>query len=757
MADPNKEFLSKLLATFRIEAQEHLQDIISNIVLLERASEGAQKDVVARILKRLHTLKGAARSVNLSDIEVLCHAMESVFSAIPAAGGMLAPGQFDLIHQAGSMIRSLMDQPTGRTRNQATALTHRLEGLSTDIAARASQVIATPAAGPAAPDAMPSLTDDIEAPVPLPLETSEMLKTDVIRVRGKSLDAIRYQAEALLSVELGLQHHINDLLQLADEMADEAARQATPASVPRTRPRTPRAGGTASAPVAQQHKPNDDVERRCRHLANALRKTHRSFAVIRSKLMDATLETALVPFASALDQLPGLVRNLARRQGKEALLHLQGESIEIDRRVLDIVRETVMHLVTNAVAHGIEPIEKRLAGGKQAAGVIRVKAQQRGGNRIAVTVADDGAGIDVEALVHTALSSGKLNAEQLAGLDDQQKLQLAVHAGVSTSPRLTQVAGRGVGLAIVTDKVASVGGELRIENCAGAGCSFELLLPVRLATLRGLVLRIQQARFVFPLSGMEAVRAIRDGDIRTVESRETLLFGGHVIPAIRLGHLLGLGAGRSPSGQSGDERIAVIARAGASTFALVVDELLSEQEVLPKSLGKQLRRVRYIAGATQLGDGSLVPILAPDDIVKYGLAPGEGAVPSVRQASSASALKRVLVVEDSITSRLLLKHILEGAGYQVTTAVDGLEALSQLRQEDFDAVVSDIEMPQMDGLALTERIRANPKTEDMPVILVTSLQSPEEKERGLRAGADAYVVKGSFDQDNLLTTIRRLI
>jgi two-component system chemotaxis sensor kinase CheA len=188
-----------------------------------------------------------------------------------------------------------------------------------------------------------------------------------------------------------------------------------------------------------------------------------------------------------------------------------------------------------------------------------------------------------------------------------------------------------------------------------------------------------------------------------------------------------------------------------------VDEIVSEQEVLPKSLGKQLRRVRCIAGATQLGDGMLVPILAPDDIARYGLGSGDTGTSEARSQISAVRTKRVLVVEDSITSRLLLKHILEGAGYQVDTAVDGLDALSRLRQEEFDAVVSDVEMPRMDGLALTERIRANQKTEDMPVILVTSLQSPEEKERGLRVGADAYVVKGSFDQDNLLKTIRRLI
>ena len=593
-------------------------------------------------------------------------------------------------------------------------------------------------------------------------------QAEVIRVHSRNLDAIRYQAEELLSVELGLQHHINDLLQLADSMREQRERlqltesdsrrivrkrQAMP-SAPSLQ--TPSAGGAASAAgrTTDAESVDDSVERQCRRVAGALAKTRRQFVMTRAKLMEATLETALVPFASALEQLPGLLRNLARSRDKLALLDIHDDSIQIDRRILDVVRETLIHLVTNAVDHGIEPPAVRLASGKPADGTIRIRVRQRDANRVSVTVADDGAGVDIARLTSAAIRDGSLSEERLAGLDDRQKLHLALQAGISTAAQITSVSGRGMGLAIVAEKVAAVGGELLIDNLPGVGCSFELLLPVRLSTLRGLVLRVRGVPFVFPLSGMEAVRALKEGDVCTVENRETLLVAGRVVPAIRLGQLLGIG--RAEPSQVAEEGVAVIARAAGSTFALLVDEILSEQEVLPKSLGKQLRRVRCITGATQLGDGSLVPILGLEDIARYGLAAGEGAAPVAVQRDVADR-KRVLVVEDSITSRLLLKHILEGAGYQVDTAVDGLDALSQLRQETFDAVVSDVEMPQLDGLALTERLRANPKTEDMPVILVTSLQSPQEKERGLRAGADAYVVKGAFDQDNLLKTIRRLI
>jgi two-component system chemotaxis sensor kinase CheA len=770
MADQDKEFLQKLRATFRVEAQEHLQEIVSNIVQLEQAGGTAQKDIVERILKKLHTLKGASRAVNLINLEMLCHVMESVFSSLAKSNQQLASGQFDLLHQAGSLAQTLLQEPSGRIRNQATALIARLEGLTAELS-DGDCADAKPGSDAAEPEPVQAEMNEPEESESAPSHAWDAVQSDVIRVQSKNLDAIRYQAEALLSIELSLRHHIGDLLALADDIAghhaqlhvmerdsgraDRKNHAAQKAEAAPATPRTRRMDEQAKGHALASDEYYNQLKLRCRNLAGTLSRTRRNFSVIRSKLMDATLETALVPFSSTLEQLPGIVRNLARSQGKEAVLSIEGGSVQVDRRVLETIREALIHLVTNAVDHGIEPVATRLAHGKHAAGAVRVAIAQCGGNRISITVADDGAGIDLAGVVASAGASGGLQAGQMTELSDQQKLHLILRSGVSTSPEITQVSGRGVGLAIVAEKVAAVGGELAIESSVGAGCLFRLELPVRLTTLRGLVLRIRGSRFVLPLAGIESVRALKTDDVQTVENRETLLVGKRVIPAIRLGHLLGLDRSRDQA--LVDEHIAVIVRTAGHTCALLIDDILAEQEVLPKGLGKQLRRVRYITGATQLGDGTLVPILGPEDIAKYGLAPSGGAVQEARQQAGVSQRKRILIAEDSITSRLLLKHILEGAGYRVETAVDGLDALSKLRHEEFDALVSDIEMPGLDGLGLTERIRADSKTAEMPVVLVTSLQSPDEKERGLRAGADAYVVKGSFDQDNLLAMIRRLI
>jgi two-component system chemotaxis sensor kinase CheA len=288
-----------------------------------------------------------------------------------------------------------------------------------------------------------------------------------------------------------------------------------------------------------------------------------------------------------------------------------------------------------------------------------------------------------------------------------------------------------------------------LRTAPGAGTSVELLLPVGVASLRALVVEAGGARYAVPLAGLEAVRGEARAEIRTVEGRETVLGPAGVLPLVRLAVLFGA----VPAGPDAGAGVVIMARAGAQAFGMLADGIHAEQDVLPKRLGPLLRRVRYFSGAAQLGDGTLAPVIALEDIASHGLA-GARAAPAAPGAAAGG--RRVLVVEDSVTSRLLLKHILEGAGWSVDTAVDGLDALSRLRGARYDVVVSDVEMPNMDGLVLTASIRANPATAELPVILVTSLQTPEQREAGLRAGADAYFTKGSFDQDRLLATIRRI-
>jgi two-component system chemotaxis sensor kinase CheA len=340
-------------------------------------------------------------------------------------------------------------------------------------------------------------------------------------------------------------------------------------------------------------------------------------------------------------------------------------------------------------------------------------------------------------------------------LDDAAACALIFQAEVSTSPLITRLSGRGLGLAIVREQAEKLGGTVVVENQPGRGARFRIRLPSTLATFRGVLIEAAQRRFVVPTLQVERVARVKTSEVRTAEGREILPWDGRAVALVRLAQVLELppaGAGATPP----PLMPILILGLGEQRIALAVDAILDEQEVLVKSLRKPLLRVRNITGATVLGSGEVVPILNIADLLKSARTAGTG-TPLPVVATKPPQAQRVLVAEDSITSRTLIKSILESAGYQVRTAVDGMEAFTLLRAEKFDLVVSDVEMPRLSGFDLTARIRADRGLGDLPVILITALETRADRERGIDVGASAYLIKSRFDQSDLLDTIRRLI
>jgi two-component system chemotaxis sensor kinase CheA len=382
----------------------------------------------------------------------------------------------------------------------------------------------------------------------------------------------------------------------------------------------------------------------------------------------------------------------------------------------------------------------------------------RNGSNVELLIADDGKGIDAGKVKAAAGKLRLLSPERAESLGDQEALAFIFQPGVSTSPIITDISGRGLGLAIVKEKVEKLNGALSVETEAGQGTSFRIILPLTLARFHGVLVRVGEHLFVFPTSNVERVARVAKDDVKTVENRETITVKGQAVSLVRLHEALNLAATVAAGGQP-DVLPAVVLTSGNQRIAFVVDEVLNEQEVLVKTLGKQLIRVPNIAGATVLGTGNVVPILNVPDLIASAVRTSGTGIHAAAVPSEETEKKRksVLVAEDSITSRTLLKNILETAGYQVETAVDGVEALTKLRSGEFDLVVSDVDMPRMNGFALTAKIRADKKFLELPVILVTALDSREDREHGIDVGANAYIVKGSFDQSNLLEIIRRSI
>ena len=471
-------------------------------------------------------------------------------------------------------------------------------------------------------------------------------------------------------------------------------------------------------------------------------------------LLGDVKQILMLPFSTLFEAFPKLLRDLSRDQGKDVELSISGGEIEIDRRILEEMRIVFIHLLRNTIDHGIEKPEVRKKNGKPPRGMIQIVVSRSEGNRVEILLSDDGGGIDLGGLKEASLKRGIVSPEEARKLTEQDVLSLVFQSGVSTSPIITDISGRGLGLAIVREKIEKLGGRVSIETHRHTGTTIRMTLPLTVATFRGVLVTAAERPFIIPTADVERTVRIKREEIRTVENRDTLSLEGIAIPLVKLSDVLEL----SERNDESPVITVLILESRGKRIGFRVDEILTEQEILIKGMSRPLSRVRNIAAATILGSGKVVPVLNVSDLVKSAATSAVRPVkPAGPQAGGEAAKKTILVVEDSITSRMLLKNILETSGYLVKTAVDGIDAISQLKTEKFDAVVSDVDMPRMNGFNLTEKIRGDKKLAELPVVLVTALGSREDRERGIDVGANAYIVKSSFDQSNLLETLRRLI
>ncbi|MFZ5853048.1 MAG: response regulator [Chloroflexota bacterium] len=470
------------------------------------------------------------------------------------------------------------------------------------------------------------------------------------------------------------------------------------------------------------------------------------------------LDLRLVPVATLFDRFSRMVREIARESGKRVELRPVGWETEIDRQLLERLTDPVMHLLRNAVDHGIEPEAVRAAAGKPPVGTVVLEASQRGGG-IRIEVSDDGRGIDPERVRRAAIDAGVSESELPPASDLAGILRLVLRPGVSTAGHVSKVSGRGLGLDVVRDAVARVGGTIEVASQPGSGTRVALQLPLTLVLVDVVMVGVGDRRYALPMGSVERCVRVVPGELTEVSGQPALQLSGAPVVLVDLGALLGGGSIGAP----GDgRRLAVVLRVGDERVGLLVDVVHSAIRVVVKGLGPLLESAGgspLVAGAAILGDDELVLVLDPGQLAQAAVIgqPGSPVRVPRNPGPKVSRPVSILVVDDSVTTRTLEKSILEAAGFAITVATDGLDALAVLRREHVDLVVSDADMPRLDGFELTRRIKADPKTRDLPVVLVTALDSPEQQEQGLDAGADAYLLKRAFDQGVLLQTIQRLV
>ncbi|MBI5411312.1 MAG: response regulator [Nitrospirae bacterium] len=732
MTTRKDEIKARLLAMFQVEAQEHLQAITANLLALDRGLPAEQTDAaVETTFRGVHTLKGAARSVSLTDIETLCQACESVLSKISHGRLTLTrPILARLIEAVEGIARLLAGggAPAGAPTG-VSELIGRLE------AGGREQEVGLPPEPSALPLPIPHPpTPTPQSPPPVPSPPSPA-PPDTIRLAAAKVDALLLQAEDLLSPKLAAGERIGE----ARALVEAAAGRWSP---------DPRLAA---------------VEAKARELLTHLIRDQRTITKVVDGLQDEMRRVRMIPAATVLDLFPGMVRELADTQGKEVEWLVRGDDLELDRKVLDAIKDPLIHLIRNAVDHGIEPPGVRTKIGKRPArGRVTVSVIPLESHRIEVRVEDDGRGIDPAQVRAAAVRGRLLTAEAAEALTEDQALDLIYRSGLSTSPMITALSGHGLGLAIVKERVEALGGQLRVETRTGAGTTVRMTLPVAVAVFRGLLVRVGAEgerggqSFLLPLEAVERAIRLAPGAVEPVEGRDVIRWDGRPLLIVRLSEVLRLQPSAVGPQPEGAKLSCVILRSGEERAAFVVEEVLGDQEVMVKDLQPPLVRIRNVAGAGLLGSGRVVLILRPADLVEAARITPRSSAPSAAQEEKPGQ-PAILVVDDSITTRTMENNLLAAAGYQVRVAVDGMEAWTILKSEAFDLVLSDVDMPRMDGFELTGRIRADRRLADIPVVLVTALESREDKERGIEVGANAYVVKSSFDQSNLLEIIRRLI
>ena len=554
--DKDDAFLKRLLATFKAEAAEHIVAISTGLVELEKASSAEmQAGIIEAVFREAHSLKGAARAVNLTPVEAVCQSFEGVLAALKRKEIVPEREILDLLHRTvnllGELLAPLREGGGPLEKKGIRGLLRELD----DTARKAYREKRTKANEETPADVSPLLQEE-KQPLPAPAPGSLRVTADTIRVSKQKLDAILLQTEELLSIKQAAGQRARELSEIAAivwAIKKDLAETRTVVGKEKKKDavKTP-SDGAMDKLLDFLASRQDQVSRLDEVLSvfgRALERDRRSLAGMIDGLLDDVKTISMLPFSSLLEIMPKLVRDLARDRGKEVVLRTNGAEIEVDRRILDEIREPLIHLVRNCVDHGIENPEERMAKRKTAAGTIRIDVVQREGKSVEVLVSDDGAGINVAEIERSAIRLGILSKEEADKLDEPRLLRLLFFSGVTTSPIITDISGRGLGLAIVQERVEKLGGAVFCETASGKGVSFRILLPITLATLRGLVVHIEDRPVVVPLTGLDRTIRVKQEHIKTVENKETITLDRRDDPSPAPPG----GPGNSPAGKAGNQ------------------------------------------------------------------------------------------------------------------------------------------------------------------------------------------------------------
>ncbi|MFO1539406.1 MAG: response regulator [Chloroflexota bacterium] len=768
-----------LLDLFREDATGQLEALDQAMVEAEGAADAT--DALTRCMRAAHSLKGAARVVGLDAIVAIAHAMEDGFEGARQGRITLDRAAWDHLLAATDTVRTLAglggDAPPEMPTPEdpaIVALVADLVAIGRGEAPSAPAAAAPPADAPAAPAPEAPVAAPADAPAaaapaeaaPAPTEAAPVPSAEAAPApsaggsgsgsggSGSGGAAIKVSPEAIgrlmslsaeVSVELRrLERHVDALAAIGRSL-DRAATQLRPlrddAAIDRRLQLALREIGGTSGRLGTLV---EDLERLSTVAQRAADDLHHD-----------VLATRLRPFSDITGAFPRLVRDLARQLGKQVRLEIVGRETEVDRDILAALEAPLGHLLRNALDHALEPPDERRAAGKTEEGRLTIAAAHRGG-ALVVEVRDDGRGIDAEKVRARAIDRGLVDATLAAELGEAEILEFLFLPGFSTAATVTDISGRGVGLDVVQSMAHAAGGAAKVRTRMGAGTTFSLDLPVTRSVLRCLLVTIAGEPWAVPLSNVDRLLRVTETDLVTVEGRHCVRVDDETVGLITAASVLGL-----PSGTvDGGGVPVIILTDGRVHHGLEVEGFIGERDLVVRPLDRRFGKVPDLLAAALLDDGTPVLILDPDDLVRsIGEGVGNDGLRRTRvsAAARARAARRVLVVDDSLTVREVERQLLERQGYLVEQAVDGMAGWNALRLGEFDLLVTDVDMPRMNGIELTRRVRADARLGTLPVIIVSYKDREEDRLAGLEAGADRYLTKSSFTDDSLVAAVAELI
>lgn len=707
--------LKKFVLRFIDEGRGHLQTISEGAFLL---SADEHTDAwIGEMFRAAHTLKGGARMLKLQSIADVTHHLEDVLSEL--RDNKLTPDRAlgNLIHESveylsGQLTQLFVSEGDNQLPPADAGLCERLARAS-----RGEEITLTVETAGA--------TEKTVVPVPAPATPASMdagiKQADFVRVKLNKLDGLIDILGEVLAGHDRLEQQIQNLSQLV-----------------------PRLPGLSAEQLRQQ------IHDFSAQLKESVQLQHLQMF----ELYDVAARIRMLPLSTLFEPISLQVSELASTLNKQVVCRFVGGEVEIDRQLIDRLSESLTHLLRNAVDHGIGEIDERLALGKSTRGTITITTQQDGSG-ILLRIEDDGRGLNYEAISAKAVSKGLVPASMAGQLSEQECNELIFHPGFSTSKIVSELSGRGVGLDVVRKTVVTdLQGDLQVYSRPGVGTSFNLRLPVSLTMMR--ILQFEEQGHLFGLAAqyvVEVVECTAQG-ISDIAGRPAIILHNEFIPVVCVGSLLGIHERQSSFSTPGQRLIVV--QNQYSKMALQVDKLLDERKMMIKPLPKHMQQQSLVSGMVQTPDNQLVSILHVPALMAMAQQSRQTSTPAPATSVTQDAW-HVLVVDDSLNTREIEKNVLEAHGYQVTLAEDGLSGLQKAKLTQFDAVLTDVEMPFMDGFTFTKSLRGEKNYQHTPIIIVTSRAKEEDRRRGIQVGADAYIAKGDFEQDSLIKTLKMLL